>query len=88
MDDFLKGFQESASSIRQPKGLGELSGVGVGYQLGGEKYEILRKHLLELGTTDDFGGLRQEPRDGIGAIWVCEKHRMYGKDTTSLRVMP
>ena len=88
MDDFLKGVQDSAGSIHEPKGLSELSDVGVGYQVGGESYSYLRKHLRELGAKDDFGGLRQEPRDGIGAIWVCEKHSMYSKNTTSMKVMP
>ena len=88
MDDFVKGIQESAGSIRDPKGLSELSGAGIGHHLGGETYLNLRKYLCELGAKDDFGGLRQEPRDGIGAIWVCEKHSMYSKNTTSVKVMP
>jgi len=88
MDDFLKGVEESARTIHQPKGLSELSGVGVGYQIGGEQYAYLRKLLSELGPKDDFGGLRQEPRDGFGAFWVCERHSMYTKDTTKMMVMP
>ena len=88
MDGFLKGVEETSGSIRQPKGLSNLSGVGVGCQVGGESYAYLRKILSELGTKDDFGGLRQEPRDGVGAIWVCEKHSMYSKDTTKVMVMP
>ena len=89
MDDFLKGVQESADSIHQPKGLSDLSAdEKTGYQVSGEKYSYLRKLLSELGSTDDFGGLHQEPRTGIGAVWVCEKHRMYAKDTKEVKVMP
>ena len=49
---------------------------------------VLRKLLSGLGPKNDFGGLHQEPRDGIGAIWVCDKHRMYAKDERFLKVMP
>ena len=67
MDGFLKEVQESSSSISQPQGLETLSGAGRGCQLGGKNYERLRKLLSEWGPKDDFGGLRQEPRDGLGA---------------------
>jgi len=89
MDNFLKGVQESAGSVHQPKGLSDLSAdVGIGYQVDGEKYEYMRKLLSELGPTDDFGGLLQEPRNEIGAVWVCEKHRLYAKGTKQVKVMP
>ena len=88
MDGFLKEIQECSGSIPQPKGLEKMSGVGVGCQVGGEKYALLRELLSKLGTKDEFGGLKQEPRDGIGAIWVCEKHRKYNKETTKIMIMP
>lgn len=90
MDNFFKGVQESVNSIRHPKGLSELSvNAGIaGCQVGSEQYSYLRKLLSDLGPKDDFGGLHQEPRDGIGAIWVCDKHRMYAKDERFLKVMP
>lgn len=89
MDNFLKGVQESAGSVHQPKGLSDLSAdVGIGYQVDGEKYAYMRKLLSELGPTDDFGGLLQEPRNEIGAVWVCEKHRLYAKETNQVKVMP
>jgi len=88
MDEFLEGVEDSERDISHPRGISEQCGVGVGYQVGGEQYASLRKLLYELGPEDDFGGLRQEPRDGVGAIWVCEKHSMYTKDTTKVMVMP
>ena len=88
MEGFLKEVQESSSSISQPQGLETLSGAGRGCQMGGKNYERLRKLLSEWGPKDDFGGLRQEPRDGQGAIWVCEKHRKYSKETRNIMVMP
>ena len=88
MDGFLKEVQESSSSISQPQGLETLSGAGRGCQLGGKNYECLRKLLSKWGPKDDFGGLRQEPRDGLGAIWVCEEHRKYSKETRNIMVMP
>ena len=81
MDGFLKEVQDSSSSIETPPDAGR------GCQLGGKNYERLRKLLSELGPEDDFGGLRQEPRDGQGAIWVCEKHRKYSKETRDVVVM-
>ena len=92
MDNFFKEVQESVNSIRHPKGLSEAS-----CQLMREspvaKWEakttlICENNCLRLGPKDDFGGLHQEPRDGIGAIWVCDKHRMYAKDERFLKVMP
>ncbi|XP_078383909.1 uncharacterized protein LOC144666360 isoform X1 [Oculina patagonica] len=88
MDGFLKSIEEASGSVRQAKGLSELSGAGRGCQVGGESYAYLRKILSELGTKDDFGGLRQEPREGIGAIWVCAEHSKYKKDTTAFNIMP
>ena len=88
MDGFLKSIQEASGSIREPKDLSALSGPGRGYRVGGESYAYLRKILSELGPKDDFGGLQQEPREGIGAIWVCEVHRKYNKDTVAFNVMP
>ena len=88
MDGFLKSIEEASGSIRQPKDLSKLSGVGGGYQVGGESYAYLRKILSELRAKDDFGGLQQEPREGIGAIWVCAEHSKYNKDTTAFNIMP
>ena len=88
MDGFLKGIEDASGSIRQPKGLSSFSDACRGYQVGGESYEYLRKILSEVGTKDDFGGLRQEPREGLGAIWVCEKHSKYSKDTKAFNIMP
>ena len=88
MDGFLKNIEDVSGSIRQPNDLSTLSGLGRGYQVGGESYAYLRKILSEFGTTDDFGGLRQEPREGIGAIWVCSVHSKYNKDTVAFNVMP
>ena len=88
MDGFLKSAEEASGSIRQPKGLSELSGAGRGYQVGGESYAYLRKILTELGSKDNFGGLQQEARKGIGAIWVCTEHSKYKKDTTAFNIMP
>ena len=88
MDGFLKSIQEVSGSIRQPKELGALSGPCRGYRVGGESYAYLRKILSELGPQDDFGGLRQERREGIGAIWVCEVHSQYNKDNVAFNVMP
>lgn len=88
MDGFLKSVEEASGPIRQPKGLSELPGASRGYQAGGESYAYLRKILSELGTWDDFGGLQQEPREGIGAIWVCAEHSKYNKDTTAINIMP
>ena len=88
MDGLLKSIEEASGSIRQPKDLSTLSGPGRGYRVGGESYAYLRKILSELGTKDDFGGLRQEPREGIGAIWVCAEHSKYNKDTMAFNIMP
>ena len=88
MDGFLKSIQEASGSIRQPKDLSTLSVPGRGYRVGGEGYAYLRKILSEFGPQDDFGGLQQELREGIGAIWVCEVHRKYNKDTVAFNVMP
>lgn len=88
MDGFLKSMQEVSDSIRQPKDLSTLSGPDRGYRVGGESYEYLRKLLSEFKTIDDFGGLRQEPREGIGAIWVCSEHSKYNKDTMAFTIMP
>lgn len=88
MDGFLKSMQEVSDSIRQPKDLSTLSGLDRGYRVGGESYEYLRKLLSEFKTIDDFGGLRQEPREGIGAIWVCSEHSKYNKDTMAFTIMP
>lgn len=88
MDGFLKTIEESSGSIPQPKGLTGISGASRGYQLGGEHYEYLREVLLKLGTKDNFGGLRQEYREGFGVIWVCEKHRKNSKDTKVFHIMP
>ena len=88
MDGFLKTVEETSGSIPQPKSLTGVSGTFRGYQLGGEHYEYLREVLSKLGTKDNFGGLRQEPREGFGAIWVCEKHSKYSKDTKAFNIMP
>ena len=89
MDNFLKGVQESAGSIHQPKGLSDLSAdEDIGYQVSGEKYAYMRKILSELGPTDDFGVLLQEARNEIWAVWVCEKHSLYAKETKQVKVMP
>lgn len=88
MDGFLKGIQQTSDSIRQPKDLSTLSGPGRGCRVGGETYAYLREILSKFGPKDDFGGLQQEPREGIGAIWVCEMHRKYNKDTVTFNVMP
>jgi len=88
MDGFLKSIEENSGSIRQPKDLSSLSGTGCGHRLGGESYEYLRKLLSEFRTMDDFGGLQQEPREGIGAIWVCSLHSKYNKDTVDFNIVP
>ncbi|XP_022789661.1 uncharacterized protein LOC111329287 isoform X1 [Stylophora pistillata] len=88
MDGFLKTVEETSGSIPQPKSLTGVSGTFRGYQLGGEHYEYLREVLSKLGTKDNFGGLRQEPREGFGAIWVCEKHSKYSKDTKAFNIIP
>jgi len=88
MDGFLKRVEETSDSIPQPKDLSSLSGTGRAHRLGGESYENLRKRLSEFRTIDDFGGLRQEPREGIGAIWVCSLHSKYNKDNVDFNIMP
>ena len=88
MDGFLKTVEETSGSISQPKELTGVSGEFRGYQLGGEHYECLREVLSKLGTKDNFGGLRQEYREGFGVIWVCEKHRKNSKDTKVFHIMP
>ena len=80
MDGFLKSIQEALGSIPQSKDLAVLAG--------GKGYAYLRDILSELGPKDDFGGLQRELHEGIGAIWVCEVHRKYNKDTVAFNVMP
>lgn len=88
MDEFLKSIEEASGSIRQAKHLSMLSGPDHGYRVGVEYYAYLRKLLSEFRTEDDFGGLRQEPREGIGVIWVCAEHSKYNKDTMAFHIMP
>ena len=88
MDGYLKSIEEASGSIRQAKDLSTLSGPDHGYRVGVESYAYLRKRLLEFRTEDDFGGLRQEPREGIGAIWVCAEHSKYNKGTMAFNIMP
>lgn len=86
MDKFLKGFQETAKTMPQPEHLGACSKDQIAYKTSGCDYKQLRAVVKSFEGIDQFGGLTQEMRKGIGGVWVCEEHAKYTSSTKTFEM--
>ena len=75
----IKGLQETAGAMAQPKPLSDELQTSRSYRLDGKEYEYLRNLLLRLDKNKTFGGLVQEAREDLGLVWVCKRHSRGGQ---------